>query len=62
MAPFASDVAAAYGLGNPEQTPIYVSAEEAGGSNKVITVPILNITGGKIDRWMNFTRNFKPTR
>lgn len=58
----ANDLAGAYGLGNPEQTPIYISAEEAGGSTKQFSVPILNITGGKIDRWMNFTRNFKPTR
>jgi len=58
----ANDLAGAYGLGNPEQTPIYFSAEETGGDTSVVSVPILNITGGKINRWMNFTRNFKPTR
>lgn len=58
----ANDLAGAYGLGKPEQTPIYFSAEEAGGGNDTLSVPILSITGGKIDRWMNFTRNFKPSR
>jgi len=49
----ASDIATAYGLGKPEYTPT---------SGRPINVPTLNITGGKIDQWMHFTRNFTPMR
>lgn len=58
----ASNIAIAYGLGQPERTAIYYSWEEAGGETRSENIPILSITGGKIDRWMNFTRNFKPSR
>ncbi|BAS58101.1 hypothetical protein NIES2135_25140 [Leptolyngbya boryana NIES-2135] len=59
----ASDIAIAYGLGNPERTTIlHFAGEEAEGEPRTEGIPILNITGGKIDRWMNFTRNFKPAR
>jgi len=59
----ANDVAAAYGLGKLENTTIYFSGEESQGSTRTGGIPILNITtGGKIDRWMNFTQNFKPMR
>ncbi|WP_432813290.1 hypothetical protein [Pantanalinema sp. GBBB05] len=57
----ANDIAIAYGLGQPEQTPIYFSAEESGGSSRTMNVPILNITGGKVDQWMRFTNNFRPS-
>ena len=58
----ANDLAIAYGLGKPESTPIYFSYEEAGGSSRTLNIPILSITGGKIDKWMSFTRRFQPTR
>ena len=58
----ASDVATAYGIGKLENTTIYFSGEESQGSTRTGGIPILNITGGKIDRWMSFTRNFKPMR
>lgn len=58
----ASDLAIAYGLGKPERTAINVSFEEAGRATRVVNVPILAIAGGKVDRWMSFTRNFRPTR
>ncbi|MBE9009137.1 hypothetical protein IQ250_02835 [Pseudanabaenaceae cyanobacterium LEGE 13415] len=59
----ANDIATAYGLGNPERTTIlHFAGEEPEGDPRTEGVPILNITGGKIDRWMNFTRNFKPSR
>ncbi|MGV0027276.1 hypothetical protein [Phormidesmis priestleyi] len=51
-----------YGLGHRERTSIYFSYEEAGGETQAANIAILQITGGKIDRWMNFARNFKPTR
>lgn len=56
----ASNLAIAYGLGRPESTPIYSSYEEAGGSTRTMNIPILNITGGKIDKWISFTRRFQP--
>lgn len=58
----ASDLAIAYGLGKPEQTVMNVSFEEAGRATRLINVPILAITGGKVDRWIGFTRNFRPVR
>lgn len=59
----ASEVAAAYGLGKMENTMIFFSAEESGEvSRRSGGIPTLDITGGKINRWINFTRNFKPTR
>ncbi|KAM3089753.1 hypothetical protein ACKFKG_32485 [Phormidesmis sp. 146-35] len=58
----ANDIAIAYGLARKEPTSIYFFYEEAGGETKTSNIPILEITGGKIDRWMSFTRNFKPTR
>lgn len=58
----ANDIATAYGLGRPEATPVRASYEEAGSEIRNWSVPILKITGGKIDRWMSFTRKFKPIR
>ncbi|MCU0549297.1 MAG: hypothetical protein MUC48_08115 [Leptolyngbya sp. Prado105] len=58
----ANDIAMAYGLGKPESTSVRVSYEESGSATKTWSIPILNITGGKIDRWMRFTSNFKPVR
>lgn len=56
----ANDLASAYGLGKPEQTPIYFSYEESGGSSRTMNIPILNITGTKVEQWIRFTNNFKP--
>lgn len=58
----ANDLAIAYGLGQPESTSIRFSYEEAGSSVGTMNIPILNITGGKVDKWMSFTQRFKPTR
>lgn len=59
----ASEVTAAYGLGKMEATAIFFSGAEGGESTRRSGgIPTLNITGAKIDRWMNFTRNFKPAR
>jgi hypothetical protein len=49
----ANDIAAAYGLGKAEYTPT---------SGRPQMVPTLKITGGKIDKWIRFTNNFKPVR
>ncbi|MGG6270762.1 hypothetical protein ACQ4M3_39585 [Leptolyngbya sp. AN03gr2] len=58
----ASDIATAYGLGKSESTAVLVSYEEAGRATRTWNIPILNITGGKVDRWTRFTSNFKPVR
>ena len=49
----ANDISAAYGLGRTEYTPT---------SGRPANVPTLNITGGKVDKWIRFTNNFKPVR
>ena len=49
----ANDVATAYGLGKTEYTRT---------SGRPVNVPTLNITGGKVDKWIRFTNNFKPVR
>jgi hypothetical protein len=49
----ASDIAVAYGLGKTEYTPT---------SGRPANVPTLNITGGKVDKWIRFTNTFKPVR
>jgi hypothetical protein len=49
----ANDIAAAYGLGKAEYTRT---------SGRPQMVPTLNITGGKIDKWIRFTNKFKPIR
>ncbi len=59
----AANIATAYGLGTPEQTVIYWSGGEGfPGRVQTFDVPIFNITGGKVNRWMNFAQNFRPTR
>ncbi|WP_199296191.1 hypothetical protein [Trichocoleus sp. FACHB-591] len=56
-----ADIAAAYGLGKVERTDIRVSYEGGGGETQTYQVPILNITGGKVARWMSFTQKFRPS-
>lgn len=56
----ARDIAIAYGLGNSEATTLYVSQEESGRTARNMSVPILNIIGGKVDSWMQFTSQFTP--
>ena len=58
----ASDMALAYGLGKSERTAIQRSMEEGGRRTDVYQVPILNITGGKVSRWLSFTQGFRPIR
>jgi hypothetical protein len=57
----ARDIANNYGLGKPELTTIEYSQEEAGPPiSRNRSIPILDITGNKIQRWMNFVQSFKP--
>ena len=51
----ANDLVSAYGLGKAEKTQLE-------GSRRIDMIPTLNITGGKVDKWMQFTQNFKPEK
>jgi serine/threonine-protein kinase len=57
----AGEIAKAYGLGKPESTAIEYSQEEAGPPiSRTRAIPILAITGNKVDRWLNFVQRFRP--
>ncbi|NJK69145.1 MAG: hypothetical protein HC849_32305 [Oscillatoriales cyanobacterium RU_3_3] len=57
----AVEVANSYGLGKPESTAIEYSQEEAGPPIlRTRYIPILDITGNKVDRWLNFVQRFRP--
>ncbi|MEG3922666.1 hypothetical protein [Microcoleus sp. POL10_C6] len=57
----ASDIANTYGLGKPERTAIEYSQGEAGRPiSRTRSIPILDITGNKIQRWTNFVQGFRP--
>lgn len=53
----ANDLAIAYGMGKPEMTAIFMAEAEEPSTRRILT---LNITGGKVKTWMQFTQNFKP--
>ena len=55
----ANDIAIAYGMGKPEPTAIFMAESDEPSTNRI---PTLNITGGKVKTWMEFTQNFKPIR
>ena len=55
----ANDLVVAYGLGKSETTGIFMAEAD---EPSTVRIPTLNITGGKIKSWMNFTQNFKPRR
>ncbi|WP_017294797.1 hypothetical protein [Geminocystis herdmanii] len=55
------DIVTAYGLGASKNTPIIYGQEESGPPiTRMVSVPTLNLTGGKEQKWINFTKNFKP--
>jgi len=57
----AGDIANTYGLGKPERSAIEYSQEEAGPPiSRTRSIPILDITGNKVQRWMNFVQGFRP--
>jgi hypothetical protein len=57
----ASDIANTYGLGKPERTAIEYSQGEAGRPiSRTRSIPILDITGNKIQPWTNFVQRFRP--
>lgn len=52
-----------YGLGQPESTVIEYSQEEAGPPiPRTRSIEILDITGSKVDSWIDFVQGFKPVR
>ena len=57
----ASFMASTYGLGKPERTSLAKDTEGGPPESDVYSIPILDITGSKVQRWMNFVQNFKPT-
>ncbi|MBD1842635.1 hypothetical protein H6F89_04260 [Cyanobacteria bacterium FACHB-63] len=59
----ANDIAIAYGAGKPESTTIDYDFRLPPSSRfKTYSIPILNITGGKVDAWLKFASNFKTIR
>lgn len=51
----AQEIASAYGLGSTEPTSIlYYRA------STTRDIPTLNITGSKVDKWLNFVQSFQP--
>lgn len=57
----ANEMASTYGLGKPERTSIAKDTEGGTPESDVYSIPILDIRGSKIQRWINFVQNFKPT-
>ncbi len=58
----ANEMASTYGLGKPERTSIAKDTEGGTPESDVYSIPILDITGSKVQQWINFVQNFKPTR
>jgi hypothetical protein len=59
----ANRMANRYGLGQAESTVIEYSQEEAGPPiPRTRSIPILDITGSKVDSWIDFVQGFKPVR
>ncbi|MFB8796124.1 MAG: hypothetical protein U7126_18330 [Microcoleus sp.] len=57
----ANEMASTYGLGKSERTSIAKDTEGGTPESDVYSIPILDIRGSKIQRWINFVQNFKPT-
>ena len=49
-----------YGLGKPEATTIWYEIRSAEMGTRTKMIPILDIRGDEIDKWMDFTSNFQP--
>ena len=58
----ASETASTYGLGKPERTSIARDTEGGPPESDVYSIPTLTIAGSKVQQWINFVQNFKPTR
>ncbi len=58
----ANDIAIAYGSGKPERTTVGFCRGGGACPPKTYSIPILNITGGKVNSWIQFMSKFKPVR
>ncbi|MEG4961107.1 hypothetical protein QUA78_21405, partial [Microcoleus sp. K4-B3] len=59
----ANQIATAYGLGKSEPTNVTFSAGEVGRpAVRSFNIPILDITGDKVPRWVSFVQGFQPVR
>ncbi|MBW3586406.1 MAG: hypothetical protein KY448_11360 [Cyanobacteria bacterium 0813] len=59
----ANQIASAYGLGKSEPTNVTFSAGEVGRpAVRSFNIPILDITGDKVPRWVSFVQGFQPVR
>ncbi len=56
----ANDIAIAYGSGKAETTTVECSRGGRACPSKTYSIPILNITGGKVNSWIQFMSKFKP--
>ena len=59
----ANQIVNTYGLGKLEATNITFSAGETGRPNvRSFNIPVLDITGDKVPRWIGFVKGFQPVR
>lgn len=56
----ANTIANRFGLGKTETTTIRYSAEEGYRRVETLEIPILNLYGPNIPRWLDFTETFSP--
>lgn len=56
----AQQIATRYGLGAPERTPIERDTEGGPPEFDHYQIPILDITGTKVNPWLEFVQNFRP--
>ncbi|MDF0556516.1 hypothetical protein [Kamptonema sp. UHCC 0994] len=59
----ANQIVSAYSLGKSEPTNITFSAGETGRADvRSFNIPVLDITGDKVPRWISFVQGFQPVR
>lgn len=58
----AREITQSYGLGKLERTEIGRDTEGGPPESDVYSIPVLNITGNKVPRWINFVQRFQPVR
>ena len=56
----AKDIASEYGAGKPEITTVTIGRGGKVSPPTTFSIPILNITGGKVKSWIQFASRFKP--
>jgi hypothetical protein len=56
----ARDIAIAYGSRRTERTAIGLDTEGGPPESEMYSIPILNISGSKVQKWMDFVQRFRP--